>query len=46
MFFTALDPSWKLAYTKLVWNDEDYNAGYEELIKVVSFFTFVSLRPC
>jgi hypothetical protein len=38
--FTVLNPNWKLAYAKEKWNEEAYNAGHEQLIKVVSLLTF------
>jgi hypothetical protein len=38
--FTALNPNWKLAYTKQKWTEDAYDAGHEQLTKVVSLLTF------
>jgi hypothetical protein len=42
--FTALNPNWKLTYAKEKWNEEAYNVGHEQLIKVVSLLTFDNSR--
>jgi len=43
----ALDPKWKLAYTRAKWDEEYFNAGVEELENVVmySHCTYLAHNP-